>query len=139
MIFDDFFLTISVYRLSKTKYYDLMEVALQKDKPEWDENYIAKNPQVEESFKLFHRKSYGGDWEFNEIIGYVKLYFYGSQVRGEYWSTLPSRKVRTRKKQFEFKSYKLVAESPICEKSNDGVLVAVEDYICNPPKKAVDL
>ena len=51
------------------------------------------------------RKQYGGDWQYNEIIGFLKLYQYGeNQIRCEYWETDSSRKVKTRKKQFIQKS-----------------------------------
>lgn len=79
--------------------------------------------------KKTHRSSYGGDWEFNEIIGHIKLFFMGSQVRGEYWSTEPRRKVRTRRKKFEFRAHKLVSECEIRIKTSAGVLAAIEDYL----------
>lgn len=65
----------------------------------------------------------------NEIIGFIKLYFMGTQVRGEYWSTKPKRKVRTRKKQFEYKTHKLAAENEIRAETNEGILNAVNEYI----------
>jgi hypothetical protein len=29
---------------------------------------------------------YGGPWNFNEIIGFIRLHFLGSQIRGEYFA-----------------------------------------------------
>lgn len=58
-------------------------------------------------------KTYGGCWEFNEIIGYIRLHFLGSQVRGEYFSVNKKRIVRTRTKQFEFMTWKLAPEVEI--------------------------
>jgi len=33
-------------------------------------------------------RKFGGAWNFNEIVGFVRLYVLGSQIRGELW--LPS-------------------------------------------------
>ncbi len=95
----------------------------------WGSKIRKDHPSIEDGFKNHHRSSYGGDWEFNEIIGYIKLFFFGSQVRGEYWSTKPQRKVRTRRKEFEYKAHKLVAESKIWNNTNEGILSAIEDYL----------
>ena len=68
-------------------------------------------------------------WEFNEIVGHIKLYFHGSQVRGEYWGTTAKRIVRTRRKQFEYKTHKLYVEKSIRNSSNEAILAVVEEYL----------
>ena len=111
MIFDDYFLVVPVYRLREKKYYSEMNNDFKKlVSSAWDENFCQNNPDLVQGWKHSHRASYGGDWEFNEVVGYIKLYFMGTQVRGEYWSTLPKKKFRTRKKHFEYKTHKLHAE-----------------------------
>lgn len=130
MIFDKYFMVIPVYRMPEDKYFSQMNEDFEKlISGVWDESFRKNNPSLVESWRINHRSSYGGDWEFNEIIGHIKLFFMGSQVRGEYWSTKPRRKVKTRKKQFEFKAHKLVAESEIWDKTSDGVLAAIEEYL----------
>jgi len=57
--------------------------------------------------------SYGGAWRYNEIIGYIRLHFVGTQVRGEYWRVGTKRIVRTRKKVFEWRNWKLAPETDI--------------------------
>jgi hypothetical protein len=128
MVFDDYFMLIPVYRLSEDKYMSDMESDFEK-KLTWDEEFCEKNPDMLLNYKGYHHKNYGGVWEFNEIIGYIKLYFYGRQVRGEYWSTLPNRKVRSRRKQFEYKTHKLAAEVGIKQKTSEAILEAVEEYL----------
>ena len=136
MVFDQFFIVIPVYRLSEDKYYQQLNEDFEKlISRTWDMNFRNNNPDMVESFRKNHRSSYGGDWEFNEVVGYIKLFFMGSQIRGEYWSTEPRRKVRTRKKKFEFKAHKLVAEGEIWEKTNDGVLAAIEEYLSRCKKE----
>ncbi|EHR40655.1 hypothetical protein [Alishewanella jeotgali] len=136
MIFDDYFLVIPVYRLPESEYFSKMNDDFERlISKSWDASFRHSNPSLVENWRKSHRSSYGGDWEFNEVIGYIKLFFMGSQVRGEYWSTEPRRKVKTRKKQFEFKAHKLVAECEIWDKTNDGVLAAIEDYLSRCKKK----
>ena len=82
---------IHVYRLTENDYYD----ATQK--------YIDKtNSNLQYPMDVdFLLKQYGGSWQYNEIIGFLKFYQYGAnQIRCEYWETDSSRKVKTRKKQF---------------------------------------
>lgn len=130
MVFDNYFMVIPVYRLSEDKYYFQMNDDFERRVSQsWDDSFRQENPGLEDNWKRHHRSAYGGDWEFNEIIGYIKLFFMGTEVRGEYWSTKPRRKVRTRKKEFEFKAHKLAAESEIWEKSNEGIRSAIEEYL----------
>lgn len=134
MIFDKYFMVIPVYRLPEDKYFLQMEEDFENMiSKSWDDDFRQNNPELVANWKRSHRSSYGGCWEFNEIIGYIKLFFMGSQVRGEYWSTKPRRKIRTRRKEFELKAHKLAAESEIWDKSNEGILSAIEEYLsrCN--------
>ena len=54
-----------------------------------------------------------GTWRFNEIIGYVRLYFRGSQVLGEYYAVKRSRHVLTRHKTLIRRTHKLGPEHQI--------------------------
>src|ERR1035437_4606616 len=44
------------------------------------------DPRANDAFSAHLEHIYGGCWEFNEIIGYIRLHFLGSQVRGEYFA-----------------------------------------------------
>ena len=77
-----YFLTLPVYKLPQEKY----ETERQK--------YITENTKIHASLpqladqliiaKEYYLKQFGGSWEFNEIIGFIKLHQLGSQIRGEY-------------------------------------------------------
>jgi hypothetical protein len=56
---------------------------------------------------------YGGAWQFNEIVGYLRVHIVGTQVRAEYWRVRAKRIVRTRNKIFEHKYHKLVPETEL--------------------------
>src|SRR5690554_2346937 len=129
MISDEYFLAVPVYRIEESKYYSDMENDFKKSiSKTWNDDFCQKNPDLVKSNKNHHHSSYGGGWEFNEIVGYIKLHFLGTQVRGEYWETIPRRKIRTRRKQFEYKTHKLAAEVEIRKQSQDGILKSVEEY-----------
>ncbi len=88
-------------------------------------------------------EKYGGCWQFNEIIGYIKLDFLGSQIRGEYFAVDRKRIVRTRTKTFEYKTWKLAPEIDIEQPYGTGeVLGAIQRYIqaCKAelPKRFID-
>jgi len=74
--------------------------------------------------------SYGGCWFFNEIIGYIRPHFLGSQVRGEYFAVRRKRIVRTRHKQVECVTHKLAPEVDIENPITDATIeAAVRQYL----------
>lgn len=108
---------VPVYRLSRERYY--------KDRDEYIRKHMyTGNPNHRKMMKDFYKKhptrkleaedrlqkSYGGAWEYNEIIGYIRLHFLGTQIRGEYWGVNSKRVVRTRKKTFEYKTWNFAPE-----------------------------
>ena len=112
-----YFFDVPVYRLAEGSYYAERTAHVER------EMYPTANADAEQ-IREFHKrepahyiaardhveKAYGGMWRYNEIIGYIRLYFFGSQVRGEYIGIKAQRIVRTRKKLFEHQTHKLVPE-----------------------------
>lgn len=113
---------ISVYRLGESDYYNKLSAHITnlnagKQYP-LGENYL--------------RADYGGDWRYNEIVGFLRFYRYGaSQVRCEYWETDAKKKVRTRKKRFIKTSDRYCNEHFSMESSNSelaGVMKSAVDH-----------
>ncbi len=131
MVLDNYFMALPVYRINKETYFLNMDDYIQKEmySTERDVDFYKNNQPLKEQYEGYLRCAYGGPWEFNEIIGFIKIYFYGTQVRGEYWAVNTQRIVKTRKKQFEYKTHKLYMEIGIKERTNEGILKAVRDYI----------
>ena len=76
---------IPIYRVSEDIYYEKLR------------EYIANNT-TEYTSDSYLKKKFGGDWIYNEVIGYFKFYRYDKrQIRCEYWETDASNKVKTRK------------------------------------------
>ena len=118
-----YFFDIPVYRITEKRYYD----ERQKDVIITISGVEASQADMSESHlyvynnqKSFLEQRYGGSWEFNEIVGFIKLHFLGGQIRGEYFTTKPNRKVRTRKKLFIYSTHKLAPEVNIPRASTNA-------------------
>lgn len=124
-----YFLDVPVYRLSEEKY----DAGLKKHLDEILEprkEFLEGHPE----FKALHIevtvKGYGGIWMFNEIVGYIRLYIYGTQVRGEYFTNDVKKHVKTRKKIFKHVTDKLVIEADLTMgKNNLEIYHAIFLYI----------
>lgn len=83
---------IPVYRLTENDYYKKLSDY---------KNEINSKMEVPMS-DAYLKKQFGGDWRYNEIIGFLRFYRYGSsQIRCDYTETDAVKKTRTRKKIFE--------------------------------------
>ncbi len=115
-----YFFDIPVYRLTADRYRSDFEAYANKVMPQSDSRYnvtLCGNNKVNQIHDTGYRdhiiRAYGGCWRFNEIIGYIRLHFLGTQVRGEYFGVNRKRIVRTRTRQFEFHTWKLASEIDI--------------------------
>jgi len=69
-------------------------------------------------------------WRYNEIIGYLRLYFLGTQVRAEYWRVNRKRIVRTRRKIFQFWTWKVAPETELpVNGSSAEIYKAVQEHV----------
>jgi hypothetical protein len=132
-----YFHDLPVYRLPAGDYYSargkfIDETMYPKDNPYSDHtrDQHKKNPSTKVAFEDHLSRIYGGVWRYNEIIGYVRLHFLGSQIRGEYYGVGSKRIVRTRKKILEYKTWKLAPEIDIPSNStNKQIFELVIKYV----------
>jgi len=132
-----YFHDLPVYRLPREDYYkardEYVENALFPPGTRQAESFRSMaitNPDSLVAWRSRLQDSYGGCWEFNEIIGYIRLHFLGTQVRGEYFGSSKKRIVRTRKKLLEYRTWKLAPEVFIESPQGNGEIVAaVREYI----------
>jgi hypothetical protein len=76
-----------------------------------------------------HFEKYG-PWLFNEIIGFVRLHFLGSQVRGEYFGQRRKRHNLTRNKVLLYHTHKLAPEIEVpFESVNSQILSKILEYV----------
>lgn len=96
------FYVLPVYRLSEEKYEEQLNTHI-KNHPlfsEERESFYQRNPDIKTRDLEDVKKEYGGAWRYNEIIGYIRLYFDGSQILGWYHVNDVKRHVKTRKNNF---------------------------------------
>lgn len=120
MLKTKYILELHVYRLKESDYYDAMM-----------KHIDSINSKMEIPMNIdYLRKQYGGDWQYNEIIGFLKFYQYGvNQIRCEYWETDSSHKVKTRKKQFIQISDSYCVELFTKNDANDNLAKAMKSAV----------
>lgn len=132
-----YFFDVPVYRLPEERYYrerdKYIESAIYPEGSPFNEATQAKesaDPNRNIAFRDHLQRTYGGCWRFNEIIGYIRLHFHGSQVRGEYYGVRKKRVVRTRTKALEYQTWKLAPEIDVpYPHTNDGIFETVREYL----------
>jgi hypothetical protein len=130
------FFDLPVYRLSAEQYDAerdayIKRIVFRTGTPEEPDLLPREkaSPRINAAFRNHLTEKYGG-WEFNEIIGYIRLNFAGSQIRGEYFAVEGKRIVGTRTKTSEYKTLKLAVEIDIEQPYGTGeVLGAIQQYI----------
>ena len=132
------FFEIPVYRIAEADYKKQMEAHIRKHIPTYRGledllRYRLDNPgksHPDEPLVGVYSKEYGGPWRYNEIIGHLRLYLYGHQIRVEYWQTQAKRIVKSRKKLFGSVSTKIVDEVTVKDlDSNKEIKGAIEAAI----------
>jgi hypothetical protein len=134
-----YFFDLPVYRLKEGDYYRQRDVHIDRAMYPPDDTFSeaarAKDeaePRRTVAIRHMFAEGYGGGWRFNEIIGYIRLHFLSTQIRGEYFSVARRRIVRTRTKQFSMHAWKfgpeIEIEQPITSAS---IRHAVDQYIAH--------
>lgn len=122
---------LPVYRLEESAYNEQMESYIEGviDRLGVRE-YYARSRSASDFMRNHLWEKYGGAWRFNEIIGFIRLHFLGNQVRGEWWRVNAKRLSRTRRKQFEYRAWKLASERHIrVEATSDEIYRILLDYV----------
>lgn len=128
------FFDVPVYRLPEKKYYEAMAAYVDRTMhPDGRRReFYKRNPELARPFKEHLQAVYGGEWIFNEIIGYIRLHFFGSDIRGEYFSVKTKRVVRTRRKVLEWKTHKLAPEVWLSKDvTNAEIAAAIREYLAD--------
>lgn len=99
------FFDVPVYRLTKEEYESRQKDFIQKEQKKWGgknlEEFYRLNPEYRARDESHLWNIYGGDWLFNEIVGFIRLFFCSTQIRGHYYGTNAKRIRRTRRKVFK--------------------------------------
>ena len=132
---NNYFFEIPVYRISEVKYNEQMEDFIRKSVPTYEGHaqllqYNLKNPEnIHPDLPLVGVlcREFGGPWLYNEIVGYLRLYLYHSQIRVEYWQHDVKSIKKSRKRFYCRKSPKIVEEINIKDRrSKSEIKEAIE-------------
>lgn len=120
---------LPVYRLKEDIYNGMLR------------KYMAANENMSPAYT---RKKFGGDWQYNELTGFLRFYVSGKrQIRCEYWQTDTSRKIKTRKKQFVMTSDSFCRQNFNPNANNDELKAVILDCIehckVNLPRRHIDM
>ena len=129
---------IPVYRLTEDEYYSQLNKYVEggSDYIKEIQAFYKKYPNDKIRFTDTLIRAYGGPWIYNEIIGFIRLHFLGSQIRGEYYEVDSKRITKTRKKQFKMKAWNLANEIEIPRDSTNATIFALFcEYLKNCEKK----
>lgn len=124
-----YFHNLPVYRLERAAYYADQERRASAFVDSLGYSDAAVRKQLFEQMKQ-HDHDKHGPWDFNEIIGHVRLHFMGSQVRGEYFCNRKKRHTLTRTKVLLYSTHKLAPELDIRgEATNEEILNVILEYV----------
>jgi hypothetical protein len=133
MLKEEYLFEIPIYRTTKEQFYLEVKKYIEKrflDLDDFSKDFYNKNPIEKENWDQGVRQEYGSVWEYNDIIGYLKLFFYGSQIRSEYWFVKAKRIVKTNKKNFDCHSFSTgPAITIVYEKDSVGIYQKICELI----------
>ncbi|APX14877.1 hypothetical protein BWR17_02780 [Phaeobacter inhibens] len=136
---EKYFFDLPVYRIGKEQYYQWKDRKIEEHLSSWKElgMEVPEHVRLQADEHLY--KKYG-PWDFNEIIGYIRLHFLGSQVRGEYFSAEKKRNSAGRTKVFTYQTHKLAAEVNLwfgTPPTNAQIWEGIQSYIDRCQKELV--
>lgn len=127
------FFDIPVYRLAQGEYEAEQKAFIQQQISEGGAAFeeVCRRDQKQIKFWETHfLEIYGGGWRFNEIIGFIRLHFFFTQIRGEYWRVTAKKITRTRKKLFAFFDPKVTFEEEVPTGSTNAKIFAlIQKYL----------
>ena len=105
---------IPVYRIDQEKYLIQIAKYIKKyfEKINKERRFLKLSEEAPDTNpKMYDHlvKTYGGEWRYNEVIGYIRLYTiprYDDRILGELWWVDAKRIIKTRKKIFYKENYK---------------------------------
>jgi hypothetical protein len=128
------FFDIPVYRTTSDEFYDRLnqEIEAEINPPGDSENevlrreYYQRDPNQVVFTEEHLTKIACGPWQYNQIVGYIRLLILGSQVRGELWMADAKRYVRNMRRRLVFVTHKVVYEESIPRAAYDEELPKAE-------------
>lgn len=132
---EPFFFEVPIYRCDPHKYEE--EETMKRNKY-FDQYYHEESISKSELSDIFMRIMWQ-PWEYNEVIGWIRLYIFGTQIRGEYYF-ITSKNIRQglKNKRFEYYGkafeYSIYDDMPNSE-IHQGIIDDLEEQQNEKPLK----
>ena len=98
-----FFFEIPIYRISHDRFNQEYDDALLRHWENFAQLSGYTRDNIPETSRLHVEQhfweTYGGPWHYNQVIGWVRLYILGLQVRGDLWRMVGKRYTRKSRNQ----------------------------------------
>jgi len=96
---ENYFFELPIYRCTREKYYEdlkILEKNIDKRIP-----YVEGQEKLTEKIKFLSYTEQSYNYDYNETIGWIKLYVLGYQIRGEYHFEVNPLNRKKDKKRFD--------------------------------------
>ena len=101
-----YFLEIPIYRVSRDRFHKTYDHDLRRH---WDRLERADGrtrEEMREELRLWVEQhfweTYGSPWQYNQAVGWLRLFVLGSQITGELWMSAAKRLTRKGLRRFQF-------------------------------------
>ena len=121
MFHERYILDVAVYRESEKRFYDRLQDAIERRLKEVvDDQGIPRTrfPDLVMNISDRIRRHMHGPWNFNQVVGWIRVCLLGSSVRGELWWTTETH-VRTRPTKRRFEDFGKAFELPLMGDETD--------------------
>jgi hypothetical protein len=99
-----YFFEIPIYRISEDRFYKLYDYDLHCRLESYSQSCGVECDQIPERIRRNVEQSfwetYGGPWHFNQTVGWLRLFIWGTQIKGELWMSNAKRLLRKGKRLF---------------------------------------
>lgn len=104
---DYYIFDVAIYLKPPNQYYQEMDRATEKYFERLVPGYDKSKSQLPSSQALREefQESFGGPWNFNQIVGWLRLYVEGSEIGGQIWWVIGRRLQPRMRKTFHLVSF----------------------------------
>ncbi len=106
MLRDLYFFEIPIYRMSEKSFNDKYDRDLERHWQCLEDASGVPCDKMSDRLRMLSEnhfwETYGTPWRFNQIVGWIRLYVLGSQIRGETWMCRAKRYTRNGRRRYRF-------------------------------------
>ena len=131
MLAEKYFFEIAVYRNSEDEFNSDLEKARKKHKERLSSELgiLPETETYKRSVEAFTGQY--GSWRYNQVIGWIRLYSLGTQIRGEYWFVKAKRIHRNMKDRYFFNHGKAFEINLSQHDSSEEIFLQVSNQLEN--------